>query len=195
MIKLFKGLPLFAAKIVDLEDGIIDVSLVDDPAVEKPFLYFGKGKVNFSIQNEEQKLVSGVVMIPDTPIYRRSPELGEYYVTFSKEVIKKMVERMSQENRFNSVTLNHDGNLVEGVTLVEVFLKDTERGINPTYADVPDGTLFATYKVDNPEVWEEIKKGTFRGFSLAGVFDLEEQKSDLDEVLDLLAQVKVRYKL
>ncbi|MEE0267503.1 MAG: hypothetical protein UD103_05940, partial [Bacteroidales bacterium] len=38
---------------------------------------------------------------------------------------------------------------------------------------VKDGSLFATFHVQNDEVWTSIKEGTFKGFSLSGLFETE----------------------
>lgn len=196
MVKMFRGLPLYSGCILDLDEGLMDVSLVDSPAILKDFIFFSsQEEIKFQVQDEEQHIVSGPIMIPETPIFRRLPDGTEYYITFSKDTLKEAVLRMGKENKFNSVTLNHDGKLVEGVTLVEIFLKDSSKGINPNYVDVPDGSIFASYKVENKEVWNLIKSGAFRGFSISGLFSVVPQKSDLDEVLDLLAKVKVKYKL
>jgi hypothetical protein len=46
----------------------------------------------FSIENPEQKIVTGPLMIADLPIYRRDAD-EEYYVTFSAAEIKKIVQR------------------------------------------------------------------------------------------------------
>ena len=61
--------------------------------------------------------------------------------------------------------------------MVEIFIKDVEKGINPSgFEDIENGSLFATYKVNNDIIWEKIKDGTFQGFSLEGIFDLEQVK-------------------
>ena len=41
-------------------------------------------------------------------------------------------------------------------------------------------------KVDNDEVWQDVKKGTYLGLSIEGIFsDKKEDLSALDEVIDL----------
>ena len=61
---------------------------------------------------------------------------------------------------------------VEGVQMVQYFIKDSARGVNPEgFADVADGSLFAEFHVLNDDVWAAIKAGTYNGFSLEGVFD------------------------
>ena len=158
------------------DSGIYKVSLVDFPAVESDFVYFDKQAkiLKLAIANEEQRLVTGVLMRADFPIYRYSKDMGEYYIVYSKDTIKIMAEKMMVDNTFNNINIQHeDGTDVEGINLVEVFIKDTDKGIDPKgFEYVENGSLFATYKVNVDSIWEQIKDGTFRGFSLEGLFDL-----------------------
>lgn len=194
-MKTINGLPVYIAQIDNSEEGILDISLVDYPAVKRDFVLFSQDKMNFSIQNEEKRIISGVVMLADTPIYRKSPTAGEYYIVFTRDIIEMMVEKMSFEGKLNNITLNHNGQLVEGVTLVELFIKDSSKGLNPTYLpDVTEGSLIASYKVENVDIWNQIKAGEFRGFSLSGIFSaIPSLDQPLDDILDLLYQLKAKY--
>lgn len=196
-MRTFNNLPLYVAEITDPAEGIFDISLVEDPAVKRDFVLFkDQEELTFQVQDESKRIISGVVMLADTPIFRRSPSLGEYYIVFSKDTIELMVEKMSLENKLNNITLNHDGQLVEGVTLMELFFKDSSRGLNPSYLkDVPEGSLVASYKVENDRVWDLVKAGEFKGFSLTGLFSvmLPPEENSLDDILNLLEEVKAKY--
>ena len=194
-MKTINGLPVYIAQINNTEEGILDISLVDYPAVKRDFVLFSQDKMNFSIQSEEKRIISGVVMLADTPIYRKSPTAGEYYIVFTRDIIEMMVEKMSFEGKLNNITLNHNGQLVEGVTLVELFIKDSSKGLNPSYLpDVTEGSLIASYKVENEDIWNQIKAGEFRGFSLSGIFSaIPSLDQPLDDILDLLYQLKAKY--
>lgn len=170
-------IPVFEALIDSIDTGIYKISLVDLPAVESDFVAFDKQNkvMKYSIDNEEQRMVTGVIMRANFNIYRYDEEFGEYYIKYSPETIKLMAEKMMIDNTFNNINLMHeDGTDVEGVNLVELFIKDTNKGINPAnFDDIENGSLFATYKINNDAIWEQIKLGTFRGFSLEGIFDIE----------------------
>lgn len=171
------NIPVFEAYIGDLDCGIYKISLVDLPAVESDFVYFNKQErvMKFNIEDEEQRMVTGVIMRANFNIYRYDEEFGEYYIKYSPETIKIMAEKMMSDYTFNNINIMHvDGTDIEGVNLVELFIKDTEKGINPSnFDDIENGSLFATYKINNDMIWNEIKNGTFRGFSLEGVFDID----------------------
>ena len=169
-------IPVYEAKIVNFTQGIINVSLVDAPAVERNFLAFNKEvKEAFKVEDEEQRIIYGPIMRADFLIYRRSDEMGEYYITYSKETIKEMAEKWLSDGRQNNINLMHvDGTNVQGVNMREVFIKDSANGLDPKgFEDVEDGSLFAKFHVENDDVWEAVKDGTFKGFSLEGWFDVQ----------------------
>lgn len=90
-------------------------------------------------------------MIPDFPIYRRDKN-GEYYLRYSKDVIQKMSEKMLADGVFKYINSEHTDLMLDGVQLIELYIKNSERGINPSFLDVPDGTLIASFKVHNDSV-------------------------------------------
>lgn len=189
-----KNIPLYQAIIDDDETGMFTISLVDKPAVESDFLFFNEDKkiVNFKVENEEKHIVTGVVMRCDYPIYRINQYGEEYYLTFSKETIEKMVEKFLKEGLNNNVNLQHNpNNYVNDVLLKEIFIKDIERGVNPTgFENISEGSLFATYHILNDDVWDLIKKGEFKGYSLEGYFAIDEVETEEDkeynEIMSLL---------
>ena len=159
--------------------GVDAISLVDVPAVEKNFLCFSEDKQPVKMQFDNSKhIITGVVCLADTPIYRYNERYGEYYVVFSKETIEKMVEKFAKMDLFKSVNLQHDDEkFVDGIYMVESYITNKERGINPIeFADIPDGSWVASYKVENDALWGEIINGNkLNGFSLQGMFELEEK--------------------
>lgn len=170
---------VFLIKIDDSIQGINAISLVQSPAVEKEFLCFNKEDKPVSMKFDNSKhIITGVVCLADTPIYRYNEDLGEYYVVFTKETIEKMVEKFAKDGLFTSVNLQHDDKMfVDGIYMVESYITNKERGINPIeFSDIPEGSWICSYKVDNEALWNEIINGNkLNGFSLQGMFKLEEQ--------------------
>ena len=163
----------------DFETGIDAISLVDFPAVERNFLCFSKDEKRVNLKFDASKhVITGVVALADTPIYRYNERMGEYYVVFSKETIVKMVEKFAEMDLFKSVNLQHDyNNFVDGIYMFESYITNKERGINPReFEDIPDGSWICSFKVENEALWNEIINGDkLNGFSLQGMFELEEQ--------------------
>lgn len=193
---------IYEALLSDVTDGIYTVSLVDCPAVQSDFMCFNEQKpLNFKVENEEKRLIMGVVMRADYPIYRIAPNGEEYYIKFSKETIEKMAEKMLFDNTSNNINLNHNPNdYVEDVYLREIFIKDIEKGINPKgFESIEDGSLFAIYKVHSDEVWERVKKGEFKGFSIEVLVhsqevEMEDEAQLLADILDLMNKIENKRK-
>ena len=186
------GIPVYDAMILDDESGMLKISLVDDPAVMSNFQAFDAQKklLMYEVADEEKRLVRGVVMRADFPIFRRDKEMGEYYIIYKADTIRQMAEKYLVENRQNNVNLMHAADSdVDGVQMVQFFIKDTSAGLAPAnFEEIADGSLFGEFHVTNDEVWEQIKDGTYKGFSLEGIFDLcpEQNKDEVQEIVDSL---------
>lgn len=174
------GIPVFNALITDAETGMYKISLVDDPAVMSNFLAFDNARkcLMYKVEDEDKRLVRGVVMRADFPIYRYDRHFGEYYIIYKAEQIRIMAEKYLAESRQNNVNLMHEDDTdVEGVQMVQYFIKNTAEGVAPSgFEDIADGSLFAEFHIVNDEVWDAIKEGTYKGFSLEGIFDLQPEK-------------------
>lgn len=194
----FNGLPIYEDLITDEGCGMLRISLVDLPAVESDFQKFGKMAL-VKMADEERRLIVGCVMRADFPIYRRDSERGEHYVTFSRETIRTMAEKYLAENRQNRVNLMHGGEEVRGVQMVQLFIKDSSRGIAPAgFEDIEDGSLFAEFHIQDDEIWNWIREGILRGFSLEGFFTVEESitedmKINFDKVKAMLAKIVSKF--
>ncbi|MCD7937174.1 MAG: XkdF-like putative serine protease domain-containing protein [Tannerellaceae bacterium] len=176
---------IYNITITEDEDGIEKISFVESPAVERNFISFSRKSrpVRFNIESEEKRIVTGLILLADTPIYRRDARFGEHYTVFSGEVITRLIQKYFRENRTSSVNINHTTD-AEGVFMFESYIKDTARGISPKeFEDVPDGSWFGSFKVENDALWNEIKKGTFKGFSIEGYLSYEEPEINTVEQL------------
>ncbi len=182
-------LPIFDI-IVDTDTDELNmscISLVTDPAVEKDFECFSKNKkpMNFSITDQEKHCITGVAIRADVPIYRYSPDMGEYYVRFTKETIEQIVYKYSKQNLWNSVSLEHSGQNIDSAVMVEFFIKSPSK-CPEGFEDVEDGSLMVTYKITDENLWDTVKNSDeINGFSIEIMADLkptdefvEEEESD-----------------
>lgn len=189
------GIPVYRALVQsDGDTGMLRISLVDDPAVQVDFLAFknqeARKVLTYAVQDEDKHLVLGVVMRADYPIYRRDADGFEYYIIYKPDTIRTMAEKYLAENRQNIVNLMHeDGTEQEGIQMVQYFIVDREKGVAPAAFDVADGSLLAEFHVTNEDVWAAIKDGTYKGFSLEGIFDLAPEKdaADVQRIVDSVA--------
>lgn len=169
-------LPIYNIVLGDAE-GITKMSLVESPAVESDFLAFDKQeKMKFSM-DEEQHIVFGCALRADFPIYRESEEFGQYYVVFSKDTIKQLYEKFMKDKHIMDVNVDHSDD-VNGVYMIQSFIKNSNAGMNPVgFEDISEGSWFVAYKVENEEVWEKVKTGDFKGFSVEMYSNIELKSS------------------
>ena len=187
MIVTIGGIPVYNAIISDAETGMFKISLVDDPAVMSNFQAFDKQNIPqmYAIQDEEKRLVRGVVMRADFPIYRRDDKMGEYYIIYKADQIRIMAEKYLAESRQNDVNVMHRKDSdVDGVQMVQYFIKGDGVSVEG-FDECADGSLFAEFHIINDDIWDEIKAGTYKGFSLEGVFDMQPE-TDADEIQNIV---------
>ena len=159
-------------------------SLVSDPAVEELFVAFSKDKeIIEKLSDNKKHLITGVVAVPNKPIYRNNGE-EEYDIVFSSEAIESLSKKFMKNYRQKSVTLQHEED-AEGIYMVEQWLKadgEHDKSVALGFSsELPEGTWFQTYYVDSNEVWDRITSGELRGFSLECVLGVEEFEKQIFE--------------
>ena len=189
------NLPLYRITIDDFNDetGVEAVAIVDHPAIEKSFMVFSEQKpmqLYFS-EKADRRIVTGALMVADMPIYRCIAD-KEFYVQFDAQTIEAIVQRFFLNGYQSQVNLQHDGKIVEGVVMYESLIIDKERGIQ--FQDLPEGSWVGSFKVNNDMVWEKIKSGEMKGFSVEGIFNHvkidEYPQEELGEIHNALADLE-----
>ena len=195
---------LKTTKIVELvisdenEELAIDaISLVSAPAIEENFVYFGKEKNNltFAKVDEEKRMIVSPALIPNKQIFRYDPNTdSEYYVYFSPETVRKASELYLKHNNHHKATYEHKER-VSGVVTTESWIKEGNQDKSKLYGfDLPNGTWFVKMRIDNEELWQEIKSGSLRGLSIEGYFAnrfqaMEQRKPTDEEILHALNEI------
>ena len=152
---------------------------------------FGSAKFN---TNLEKRIISGPLMVADMPIYRNDQEFGEYYAVFNAATIEKIAIKYYQKGFQSNVNLMHDGgSIVEGATMFESWIVDRANGKMPmkNYEDIADGSWFGSFKVNNDTVWNMVKDGLIKGFSVEGLFQYKPKKEAMsdEEVLEKIKAI------
>ena len=155
------------------ETGVDVISFVENPAIEIDFMYFSKeSKQKFKTTSEEKRIVCGAAMIPNEKIIRVDGAGEEYFVFFSEDTIRLCNEMYFKSGANIGANLEHE-TPVDGVTVVESWLisdVNIDKAVALGFKDLPVGTWMVSYKVDNDEVWKQVKEGKVLGFSVEGLF-------------------------
>ena len=192
---------LFELLLQDDEDGVFANSLVENPAIGRDFIYMSK-EIQFAEVSDEKRLVAGPLLIPNKKILRIDGEGKRYNVFFTPETIEKVARKFMKNKYGDEVTLEHGGKTT-GVYLTESWIvEQSSKDKSNLYGfTLPRGTWFGVYKIDNDEVWQKVKDGTFKAYSIEGLFEhrksnvklnLERHIEELDdiEVEILLGEIK-----
>jgi len=180
---------------IDEEDevsGIEAISVVENPAIESDFIALKNQEFKLATVDKEKRILMGAALIPNKPIYRQSKE-SEYYIYFSKDTVRKASELFFIKGNQNNATLEHQLEL-KGLTAVESWIVESEQDKSRMYdLNVPIGTWMVSMKVNNDDVWKQVKAGEVKGFSIEGFFadKLQRPNEPVKDDLEMEAQAKI----
>ena len=182
----------------DSQELAIDaISLVNSPAIEQDFVFFGKEKNNltFAKVDEEKRMLVSPALIPNKQIFRYDPNTdSEYYVYFSPETVRKASELYLKHNNHHKATYEHKDR-VSGVLTVESWIKEGDSDKSKMYGyDLPNGTWFVKMKIENDELWNKIKAGELKGLSIEGYFtnkfeEMQKKEPTPQQILSALNEI------
>lgn len=155
----------------DKLSGIEAVSVVENPAIQENFVALNKHEVMLKEIDTEKRLLMGAALIPNKHIYRRNDKNEEYYIYFSEQTVRKASELFLMRSNQNNATYEHKDKLT-GLSVVESWIiEDEKHDKSVKYGfDLPKGTWMISMKVMNDEVWNDVKEGKVKGFSIEGYF-------------------------
>ena len=176
----------------DDESGVTAIALVDQPAIESNWMAFSKqSEYKFAVKDEDKRIIEGYFMVADLLIPRIGEHGEKFFVKFSAKTIEAIREKQSRLGMTNNFNLMHDPNkIAKGVYMLDNIIIDNERGkVAPNeFEKVPNGSLWGSAKVDNDEIWEQVKNGTFKGFSVEGMFKQLEPVSMDEDLINKLRE-------
>ena len=198
-----KKLPRYKMVLNKEDQGVFRISLVDQPAIEKDWIYLSaqtEDTVEYTFAvNKEKKMLYGPVLIPNKDILRKNDKLGEHYIFFEAAEIEEIAYKFLKDGLTNSFNLMHKDIPVSGY-IAESRIIRTEGDITALrelgYKDTIEiGTWFAGVKVEDDDVWKElIKTEKLKGFSveiLSGYEPVNLQKINDKQMNNETVEVKV----
>ena len=194
-----KELPIYKLTINPDDEALnwICTAFVDKPATGEVFMAFNETPDLFKFQtiDEEKRIVMGALMVANLPIYRKDEATGEeFLVVFDAENIDLALQKHFKQKLNDKTNADHNPNQsFNGVFMYQSWIINKELGIGVPkgFNELPDGSAFGVFKVDNEDVWQEVKSGKYRGFSIEGKFNrepmvnmTEDEVKDLQDALD-----------
>jgi hypothetical protein len=171
-----------------IESGINAVSVVESPAIEENFVALKKHEVELKEIDGEKRILMGAALVPNKQIYRKNGD-KEFYIYFSEETVRKASELFLMRANQNNATLEHEKKMLEGMSVVESWIiEDEKQDKSAKYGfNLPKGTWMISMKVNNDEIWNKVKAGEVKGFSIEGYFvdkyEMSLQESEEDRLI------------
>ena len=175
----------------DEQSGIDAISVVMSPATESNFIHLSKHEIELKEVDEEKRILMGAALIPNKQIYRKNDKTkDEYYIYFSEATIRKASELFLMNANQNNSTLEHSTKL-KGMSVVESWIVESENDKSKNYGfNFPKGTWVISMKVNNDEIWNKVKLGEVKGFSIEGYFADKLEMSIVNEEEILVEKIK-----
>ena len=168
------------------------ISIVTDPAIEMSFQLFEKANINHfasAPMSSDKQRITGPVMVPYKKILRQD-ENKEYYMGwFSEQTIIDCAQNYLRKGRNRSGNLQHLEEYTKDFYVFESWIVEdpTNDKCNALgFKDIPKGTWFVTYQVTNKDKWNEIKNGSYSGFSVeidAALFNSVVTEEDIKSIV------------
>lgn len=201
---VYNNIPVFSVNVDDPGCSISAMSLVDDPAMSIDMVCFSKEQnMKFSIQDETQHNILTCLVRVDFPILRVTPDGNPYYIVFNKDTAKVLCQRLMKDGMQQNISLNHNGKLIQGIQLQEVFIKDTEKGISPVgFEEAADGSLMGVYHITDDELWNDCIEGRFKGISIESLLGIEDfkkcnkknkKKNNMSKLKDMIKKILLEF--
>jgi len=178
----------------DLQTGIHAVSVVHSPAIEENFIALSKHEIELKEVDTEKKILMGAALVPNKQILRADKDGKAYYIYFSEDTIKKASELFLMRSNQNNATLEHKEKL-NGMSVVESWVIDNpEMDKSKEYGfNLPKGTWMISMKVNNEDIWNDVKAGKVKGFSIEGYFadkyEMSQEKDEREEIINKLKEI------
>ena len=178
----------------DLQTGIHAVSVVHSPAIEENFIALSKHEIELKEVDAEKKILMGAALVPNKQILRADKDGNGYYIYFSEDTIKKASELFLMRSNQNNATLEHKEKL-NGMSVVESWVIDNpEMDKSKEYGfSLPKGTWMISMKVNNEDIWKDVKAGKVKGFSIEGYFadkyEMSQEKDEREKIINKLKQL------
>ena len=177
--------------------GVGAISLVEFPATEENFIFLNE--VKLASVNKERQMLYGPALIPNKYILRIDKNTGEdYYIYFDAETIAKCAHLYLKKNLQHNTTLEHEFSVM-GCPVVESWLIEGEQDKAYHFGlTAPVGSWIVGVNVTDPEIWQEVKDGNVKGFSIEGHFNelavtmtaANIEDEIMREISDVLAAIK-----
>ena len=163
-------------------DTLENIAIVEAPAIQIDFLCFNKEK-QYAFTDNSKHILTGPFLIPEKRILRYDEQGTPFNIYFSKSTVEKIAYEFMNSDKIHAFNLAHEKD-TDKLTLIESWVKVDENDKSTALGiDVPVGTWLGSVKVNDDKIWKDIMAGKYNGFSIAGLFSVEDTEKSEEETL------------
>ena len=172
------------------EEGVFRMSTVESPATKTQLVMFDDEKKLLQFQDDDKQVIYSVAMRPNMLIPRKDINGEPAMVFYTEETVQDLQQNFFKNNSHNGATVNHDGKVRNDMYIFESWIvTDAEKDKATSLGlDVKKGDWVTAQKIDNAEVWQDVKSGKLTGFSIEAYLEpvlinnnVEMTKEEIDE--------------
>jgi len=155
--------------------GVEMISLVKKPAIMEDFIAMSDDQTEqykqVILSEDDKQIITGPALIPDIEIIRKDEDGNPFYIKYSKETIEKIAQKFAKFRGNYQVNKDHKKEkMAEETFIYESWITGENDKALELGFDVPAGTWMVSLKVENSDLWNQIKAGKYKGFSIEGLF-------------------------
>jgi len=168
--------------------GVFGISLVENPATQEYFVTLSEDEKPYEIKlatiDEEKRILLGLVLEPNKPIYRN--EGGEEFnIIFNSQTVESLAHGFLLNGFQLNSSIEHDDKKIKDIAFVESWIvDDPKRDKSNAYGmEYQKGSWVIAMKVNDETLWQDyVKTGKVKGFSIDAMVKLKKVNNNLKSV-------------
>jgi len=168
--------------------GVFGISLVENPATQEYFVTLSEDEKPYEIKlatiDEEKRILLGLVLEPNKPIYRN--ENGEEFnIIFNSQTVESLAHGFLLNGFQLNSSIEHDDKKIKDIAFVESWIvDDPKRDKSNAYGmEYQKGSWVIAMKVNDETLWQDyVKTGKVKGFSIDAMVKLKKVNNNLKSV-------------
>lgn len=186
-------IPTYEAVFDEGTKGVFGISLVENPATKEYFITLSEDQkkaikekeIQLATIDKEQRILLGLVLEPNVPIYRNQ-DGEEFNIVFNSQTVKSLAHAfISNGYQHNSTIEHNDNDKIKGIAFVESWTVDDPKKdkTNAYGLEYPKGSWVIAMKVNDDSTWNDyVKTGKVKGFSIDAVVKLKEVSTNKSDI-------------
>jgi len=168
--------------------GVFGISLVENPATQEYFVTLSEDEKPYEIKlatiDEEKRILLGLVLEPNKPIYRN--EGGEEFnIIFNSQTVESLAHGFLLNGFQLNSSIEHDDKKIKDIAFVESWIvDDPKRDKSNAYGmEYQKGSWVIAMKINDETLWQDyVKTGKVKGFSIDAMVKLKKVNNNLKSV-------------